>query len=132
MALTKLHGRQRLLKLAKFLRELPEEKFYFGDYVRDFDTEHNCGTVCCAIGWMPKVDPKNCKWVRHRTRYSCVAYGSTVEDNSWTDAWCKYFQISRAQFGYLFLPYNMGSDLTNNASTIQVAINIEEFVNANR
>ena len=28
------------------------------------DGDQICGTVCCAIGWLPKVDPETFVWVR--------------------------------------------------------------------
>lgn len=42
---------ERLDKLIKFLEELPEEKFDFSTVI------DGCGTVCCAIGWTPKLFP---------------------------------------------------------------------------
>lgn len=50
----------RLLKLAEFLDTLPEEKFNIRAYVKK--AENGCGTVCCAVGWLPQVDPDNWKW----------------------------------------------------------------------
>jgi hypothetical protein len=44
------------------MRQLPKEKFDFADWVREFDEEHQCGTACCAAGWLPRVDPEHWMW----------------------------------------------------------------------
>lgn len=53
----------RLEKLAAFLDKLPKKRF-------DFNTmreERDCGTVACAIGWMPEVFPRLVKAVHTDT-----------------------------------------------------------------
>jgi hypothetical protein len=55
-------NKQNLIKMVDFLKALPPEKFYFGKVVAEFDLEHRCGTVCCAVGWMPKVFPDLVRW----------------------------------------------------------------------
>jgi hypothetical protein len=50
------------------MRQLPSEKFDFSDWVREFDDEHQCGTVCCAAGWLPRVDPEHWMWRDSRGR----------------------------------------------------------------
>ena len=51
---TKTHAR-RLLKLAKFLKTIPDEKFDIGIW----KTERKCGTVCCAVGWATNIPEFN-------------------------------------------------------------------------
>lgn len=51
---------KRLSKLVGFLKDLPEEKFYFGRVITEH--ENNCGTVCCAIGWTPAIFPELVSW----------------------------------------------------------------------
>lgn len=53
-------GDVRLLKLADFLQTLPPEKFSLFGYVQE--SIGGCGTVCCAIGWLPKLFPESWRW----------------------------------------------------------------------
>jgi hypothetical protein len=58
MALSKTHKR-RLLKLATFLDELPENRFNYRHWV-DKDTwkgkpDLSCGTTACALGWATTI-----------------------------------------------------------------------------
>jgi hypothetical protein len=50
----------RLLKLARFLEKLPARKFDFASVVSR--ARNGCGSVCCAVGWLPAVFPKLAKW----------------------------------------------------------------------
>lgn len=50
---------ERMEALAKFLDELPEEKFNIGEWARNPtsrytcpDNVNECGTVCCIAGWV--------------------------------------------------------------------------------
>ena len=52
----------RLLTLAKFLNTLQPKQFNFQNWVTEFDYGNSCGTVCCAVGWMPKIFPLDVKW----------------------------------------------------------------------
>lgn len=66
----------RLLKLAKFLDELPEGRFNFGVSCQTVmadegpESGHHCGTVGCAIGWTPAVFPRLIQWRHVRSRLS--------------------------------------------------------------
>jgi hypothetical protein len=53
-------NKERLETIAKFLDILPPEKFDIGDFVTE--SKDGCGTVCCAIGWLPEIFPRNFKW----------------------------------------------------------------------
>ncbi len=76
---------KRLLKLADFLDKLPRAKFDFGVIAMQDGKpmlealkagKERCGTVACAIGWMPAVFPRSLRWTerpevergRHRQR----------------------------------------------------------------
>lgn len=54
----------RLKALATFLEKLPVKKFNFRTIVSEAKEKSLCGTVCCALGWMPKVSPDAAKWVK--------------------------------------------------------------------
>jgi len=45
-------------KLIAFLNNLDDKRFNFQQVISKFNKEHNCGTVCCAIGWFPKIFPE--------------------------------------------------------------------------
>ncbi len=55
-------GLFRLRTLAKFVRELPPEKFNFGLVVSEYDKISACGSICCAMGWTPAVFPDQISW----------------------------------------------------------------------
>src|SRR5438093_919703 len=70
---------KRLLKLADFLDELPREKFDFGQIAYQGGKPMaealklgavRCGTVACAIGWMPAVWPRELNWRERKMWYN--------------------------------------------------------------
>lgn len=54
--------RNRFLRLASFLEALPNRKFNIYDWVRQKNRTGDCGSVCCAIGWLPVVFPRQWKY----------------------------------------------------------------------
>jgi hypothetical protein len=61
---------KRLLKLIKFLEELPPDKFDFSQEVADSKSNgKTCATVACAIGWTPKIFPRLVEWTWYDTGY---------------------------------------------------------------
>lgn len=63
--------KKRLLKLADFLDKLPVEKFDYSIIAKEAGLPMkealakgpvSCGSVACAIGWMPAVFPRSIKW----------------------------------------------------------------------
>jgi len=42
--------------------EQPGKGFDFSKYVKEFDKEHNCGTVACMEGWIPAIRPDLAQW----------------------------------------------------------------------
>lgn len=59
-------NKERLITLREFLKTLKQEQFEYNAIVSK--AEGNCGTTCCAIGWMPKIDPENFQWFRHHLK----------------------------------------------------------------
>lgn len=109
----------RYLNLSRFILDLPPEKWDFGELVTKHRVKRKpaetvCGTVCCAIGWMPKVDAENWKWElepNFRSGVSVVGY----IDGEWRhflESAVHYFfmpdQIARAIFAY---PHDYEPDL---------------------
>lgn len=49
---------QRTLeRTINFLLGLKEDEFYYGTYVKKWDSLDQCGTTCCVAGWYPKWYP---------------------------------------------------------------------------
>lgn len=130
MALTIKVANARLRKLAAFLYKLPPEKFYFGNYV--LKAENGCGTVCCAIGWLPRVFPEDWHWVRS-------VYGDPIAAVLKNSNLCnyiagyqplvhaeKYFKLNSADTHYLFHPCRYNT--LDQTTAEQVADRILEFV----
>lgn len=56
--------RRRWNKLINFLENLAPDKFNIQGWVMEscIVGKRECGTVCCAIGWFPKIFPRTFKW----------------------------------------------------------------------
>ena len=53
-----------LKKLVAGLRTLRPSEFIYSSFVSKYDRKNECGTVCCAWGWMPKFVPESgVRWV---------------------------------------------------------------------
>jgi hypothetical protein len=48
----------RLEALINFMETLLEENFNITDFVEKFDEQKECNTICCAAGWLWKLDPE--------------------------------------------------------------------------
>lgn len=93
-------NKKRLLKLAAFLRKLPAEKFNINDVVTRWD--NNCGSICCAMGWTPKVFPKLIQWTPngpYKLKLCREAEGEHFDEVA-----VKLFKISFFQVSCLFGP----------------------------
>ncbi len=145
-------GAKRLLKLAAFLRELPRQKFDFGTFFEQGDKAplealaagaHRCGTVGCAIGWMPAIWPKLVRWSTE-TRYDNddlsyqVAGVPELRDGSANGFYLAqvFFGIGYIAAHVLFDPewsygYSTKNPLSSNATPKQVAKHIERYVKRN-
>ena len=143
--------KRRWTKLLTFLRQLPRKKFDFDKWVAE--KENECGTVCCAAGWLPVIDPKNWKW---RVAYQCEGgigncelkpilrkYSSDVlfADLAWVSSaeihndLSEYFGVD--DISYLFVPeggvYIIGTGymyntLSPKATPKQVAKHMETYL----
>jgi hypothetical protein len=127
---------KRLLKLADFLTALPKQKFDFSVIAHEGEkpllkalkarTEH-CGTVACAIGWMPAVFPRLVRWILNRGWLLAVELkkGPAPAFMNFRAA-SEVFGISDDDAEYLFLPDRSG--LGDQASAKRVAQHIRRFV----
>lgn len=137
---------KRMLKLADFLDELPRQKFDF----RVIFTQgtkpplealragaHRCGTVGCAIGWMPAVFPRDVKWSSWADRDVAqgVCLRSAAQEIDF-EAAAVFFGLDIKESEYLFSPNGsmMKSDeiiehrIGGAATPKQVAAHIRRFV----
>ena len=132
---------KRLRKLADFLHTMPKEKFDFGtiglqhglpplDALKAGHTR--CGTVACAIGWMPAVFPRVCKWSAptyfHRWLSVLSKKHKRVRDFALAE---RFFGLSADEALYLFQPdheFEGQRGLSSAASPERVAQHIRRFV----
>lgn len=98
----KWYHRKRLNKLADFLDKLPSTQFNISTWVSRQDDEHKCGTVCCAIGWCPKVFPKQWKWSWYFYPYPSPRADGEFPNRSAFDTASDFFGISNADSRSIF------------------------------
>jgi hypothetical protein len=139
--MTKLH-KSRLLKLAKHLREgkLAHKVFYFGSWNADEDfcalERNGCGYAGCAIGEMPALAPRRWRWknglpkltgmTQREANKLDIRRGNIPLAGAMVD-----FGLTKGEAEFLFVFDEHGNNLTVNATRIQVAHNIEQFVKRN-
>jgi hypothetical protein len=99
-------GRQRLLNLIEFLRTFKPSQFDYRSFVSAYEEKDDgaeCDTICCAVGWLPAIDPVNWSW-NHRTVFyqgSCANIISHLMD---------YFQLDETDIEYIFFPKDDSDD----------------------
>lgn len=92
---------ERLNKLADFVEPLPAEKFDFTRYVAESDGE--CGTVCCAIGWCPAVFPGEWEWTGDME--SIALSGGPVRAYSVMADAMRFFSLTYEEVSQAFVPF---------------------------
>lgn len=124
--------KRRLLKLAAFLDTLPRAKFDFSIIARQDGLpflkalkagDKACGTVACAVGWMPAVFPRAFRWDTGGTVYPKNLSGVTGLD---LYAAGQFFGLPDNDINYLFTPDSSG--LREKATPKQVARHIRRYV----
>lgn len=98
--------RNKLLTLASFLETLPEEKFRFDQTVAVWDYDNHCGSVCCAIGWTPKLFPDEVSWSAGEWATTGFILAGDDEDDlsSFGTVAAKIFGLPRDLAELLFCP----------------------------
>lgn len=145
----KAFQRRRLLKLADFLSEMPRAKFNFRTIFEQGSKpplealaagEHKCGTVGCAIGWMPAALPSVAKWDYYKSYNDEKKVANVVlrEDERLSDfhAAARAFGITQSEAFWLFSPFGGGGQfgasiahgVDGRATPKQVARHIRKFV----
>lgn len=129
-------NKTKLLKLIDFLKNLPEEKFYFGSVVDSFDKENNCGTVCCAIGWLPAIFPDEIEWYQE-VRFAGENFLAHKETNhfvNYAKAATLVFNIPEEIAEGLFSPSSQTCvhkdlpDLDEKSYSVDVAEMLQDFI----
>lgn len=99
---------KRLLKLADFVESVSPKKF-------DLETigrREPCGTVCCAVGYMPVVFPRNFKYNQYNNGYGLTHWlvvESKKNDLSDMSAAEDFFGLNWNESKYLFVSESYGS-----------------------
>lgn len=96
--------RDRLNKLANFLEKLNPKKFNLSIIAKKDKKNPECGTVCCAIGWMPQVFPRTFKWRLFPWSNQLSVVEIEDEEIEDFDAADKYFGLKGQESSYLFMP----------------------------
>lgn len=127
----KTFHKNRLLKLADFLDNLPRKKFFFGDVVNEFDEKNHCGSVCCAVGWCPTVFPRHWKWTGDT--FDDYYVGLKESTTFWDEDAAEFFGIDINEACGLFYPgstrpWARNTMLADEATPKQVAKSIRQFV----
>lgn len=123
----------RLWKLARFLRELPPRKFYISLVVSKTDAKRECGTVCCGMGWTPRVFPDLVKWTAGGHSIELIDEPGDPYFCSFVDLAAELFDISYREAQRLFnsgyeLPWLGGHSLKDDATPVELADSIRLFV----
>lgn len=93
----------RILKLADFIEPLSAKEFSFKHLVTRFDEVNQCGTNCCALGWMPAVFPQDWEWTKGSVGArinTCLLF----EPTPFRDAQ-EYLGLSDAEVDEAFVPW---------------------------
>lgn len=96
----------RFRKLINFLSCLPSENLRMTVWVTTLDRKYTCNSVCCAVGWLPKIDPRNWKWtdsgwpLPQFKSYTDVGRIATPYEHA-----AQYFGISNGEAERLFSPF---------------------------
>ncbi len=128
---------RRLNKLADFLDKLSAPKFNFENVISAYDGFKECGTVCCAVGWMPVVFPRLVKWDKTNIGIFTVCLKKDEDIYYFDEVAAEIFDITRDEALELFSPgqsrpWIRMSSLGPKATPKQVANSIRRFISWKR
>ncbi len=116
-------NKERLTNLSTYLRKLSPDKW-------DFDTILNsCGTVGCAIGHLPNVDPENAHYyISQEGNYRVIVLNKMINCCS-REVIAEYFDISDHEIidNIFFRPSFYETHII---TPVMVADKIDELVNS--
>ncbi len=81
-------------------KEIPANGFRMDRYVSKFDRKHNCGFICCLVGWLPALFPDAFKWINVAGNFVVKLLGAPSFD--FKAQVQNYFGITENAFNYMF------------------------------
>lgn len=69
--------KSRMANLINYLRSMDKSQFDYRYWTRP---NHPCGTICCAAGCLPKIDPNNWFWDKRDGNYIPILESSNTEE----------------------------------------------------
>ncbi len=120
-------NKERLLKLAEFLKTVPREKFDMNVWASDDATKNNCGTAGCAVGWAATCFKRSGFYLDNSyCEFNHPPIPAYKEFTDW-NAVREFFKITLDESYYLFSPstYFRGD---KKPSPQTVAKRIQQFV----
>jgi hypothetical protein len=128
--LTKNVIRQRWNQAIEFWYSLKPRQFNYEQIVSRTDRQHQCGTVCCLAGWMPRIDPENWRWARATGDNDLLLYVNgdleTTSKHSDEGALMDYFGFSYGLYMLVFY----GDDYLDNRDNDPQVEALEDAFNA--
>lgn len=124
-------NKKRLLKLADFIYDLPRSKFNLGHWGKtnekgEAPSLSTCGTAACAVGWMPTVFSRSCRYTKNTRPNTylnvCSKENSRLSNFKLAE---RFFGISKTEVEMLFDPYRYPEGRRGNK---RVAKRIRDFV----
>jgi len=124
-------------KVIDFLKALSTEKFNFEKVITNHKVDnqgHICGTVCCAVGWFPKIFPGEVEWDWDRYCAGQISVRQTNGDGrGYIETAAKMLDISEAHAFVLFTPgqhYKVDLCIPNpeEVTPLEVAEMLEQYV----
>lgn len=101
---TAKNQKQALLRLetlrTRASNEIPADRFRMDRYVSKFDRKHNCGFICCLVGWLPALFPDAFKWINVAGNFVVKLLGAPSFD--FKAQVQNYFGITENAFNYMF------------------------------
>ncbi len=92
---------ENLEKAAAFVEKLNPKHFDLSDVVAQWDKGHTCGTVCCVVGYAPKIFPDRCKYAPYDSDSALLLDGQAVY---WDDIAKEIFGLADDEITELLTP----------------------------
>lgn len=107
-ASTKKQTIARLTLFSKLVKaNVPNDQFRMDRYVTKYDAKHNCGFICCLVGWLPAIFPKFFHWIQLGNGWTAkLRHFPTFDPKRQV---MRFFGISSELFDHLFA----GTELRN-------------------
>lgn len=122
--------KERFIKLLEFLKTLNNDQFDYSQFVAIYDHKQQCGTVCCAAGWLPKVFPQEWELAFDGVRW-IPAMPNFGPDQEIEDTLAHFFGMTSIEVNALFYGDYYAQDelnlpITDDDSELPAVINLFE------